>query len=299
MNRLIAELQRLYFLRDQPWRTRKSGDGGGPAHSAEGVATPEIVAQSLAGEASAVLDLVGANGRARAMAVDFARAADWEQAARLYRGVQEDLDLPAPAVSVSGSDGYRLWFSLAEPVPVAQASGFLHALHRQYLADIPLAHLQFHPDAGGPASTAERLLDLAPALHKATGKWSAFVDPALGSMFIEEPWLDMAPNLDKQADMLAGCASMQTGDLLRALDILQPHAEPAGSPAERAARVPSEGAGQPGVQAGRPRAKLDVGSHFSDPQSFLLAVMNDPSASAGQRIKAAKALLPYFGKSRA
>lgn len=59
---------------------------------------------------------------------------------------------------------------------------------------------------------------------------------------------------------------------------------------------PDEIAGQPALAAGRPRSRLSVGGNFSDPKSFLLAVMNDPSASASQRIKAAKALLPYFEK---
>ena len=43
-----------------------------------------------------------------------------------------------------------------------------------------------------------------------------------------------------------------------------------------------------------PSAGLAVGSGFVDPKSFLLAVMNDTSASARHRIAAAKALLPCF-----
>ncbi|NTV11175.1 MAG: terminase small subunit, partial [Zoogloea sp.] len=46
--------------------------------------------------------------------------------------------------------------------------------------------------------------------------------------------------------------------------------------------------------AGGEAARLDVAGHFDDPKGFLLAVMNDPSAGAGLRIEAAKALLPYF-----
>lgn len=38
-------------------------------------------------------------------------------------------------------------------------------------------------------------------------------------------------------------------------------------------------------------------SHFNDPESFLLAVMNDPSAATLERIRAAEALLPYVGKT--
>ena len=57
----------------------------------------------------------------------------------------------------------------------------------------------------------------------------------------------------------------------------------------------AEGLGEARRQgAPRRRSALNVGSGYRDPQSFLLAVMNDESASARQRIAAAKALLPYF-----
>lgn len=281
MNRLIAELQRLYFLPDQRWHGRISGDADGPA---DDVVTPEIVARSLAGEASVALDPVGPDGMVRTMTIGFERAAEWEQVSKLCLAVQEDLGLPAPAISVSGRDGYRLWFSLAEPVPVALARLFLDALRRRYLADIPIARLSFHPDAAG----SERL-DLVPALHPETGKWSAYIDPSMGAMFVSEPGLEMAPNPDSQADLLARFKSVGAGDFRRVLDVLQAPGEPAGSAAEMPA-------GPHGAVAGRARSRLDVGSNFSDPKSFLLAVMNDPSASAGQRIKAAKALFPYFEK---
>lgn len=298
MNRLFAELQRLYFLPDLPSH-RQVGHGCSTTEPAADGAMPEMLARSLAGDAATAFDLVGADGRVRAMAVDFARAADWEQAAELYREVQEDLDLPPPAVSVSGSGGYRLWFSLAEPVPREQARGFLHALRRRYLADLPPARVELCPGGGELASAAPGRLSLVPARQETSGKWSAFIDPALGSMFVEEPWLEMAPNPDRQADLLAGFASIPASDFERALTILQPDAEAAAGPTEPSAGGPGEVAGRPGTPSGRRRSRLDVGSHFSDPQSFLLAVMNDPAASAKQRIKAAKALLPYFGKGHA
>lgn len=291
MNKLIAELQRLYFLHNQQWHSQKPGEGGSPFYAAEGVVMPEIVAQGLTGEASVAINLVDSDGRARAMAISFEKATDWEQVAKLYQGVQEDWDLPAPAVSVSGREGYRIWFSLAESVPVKQARGFLNALRLKYLADIPHTHLKLHPNVSESASAEQDLLNLAPALHIETGKWAAFIDPTLGGMFIDEPWLEMAPNLDKQADLLAGFESVKAADFQRLLNILQPPGEPA-------AGLQGEGASQPGIHAGRTRSTLNVGSNFSDPKSFLLAVMNDPSASAGQRIKAAKALLPYFRLGR-
>ncbi|MBS1188822.1 MAG: hypothetical protein H6R10_614 [Rhodocyclaceae bacterium] len=293
MNKLIAQFQRLYFLHGQQWHSPK-GDSGSSDFSPEGVLTPEIITQSLAGEVTVALNLVSQDGMARTMAVEFEKSTDWDLVAKLYQGVQEDLDLPAPAVSVSGKGGYRVWFSLVEPVPVSHAQAFLKALRLKYLADIPPARLNFRPDIGEPASPEQSLIPLAPALHMATGKWSAFIDPSMGSMFVDEPWLEMAPNLDKQADLLAGFESIKAGDFQRVLNLALAHTEPAGGPSDRHAGLQSEVAHHHGPHTSRAQSRLDVGSNFSDPKSFLLAVMNDPSASAGQRIKAAKALLPYF-----
>jgi len=294
MNKLITELQRLYFLPDQQWHSQQLDDGGQPVYPAEGTLTPAVVASSLAGEQSISLQLVSADGMARAMLVNFGKPSDWEQVANLYRAVQDELDLPAPAVSVSGRKGYCLWFSLAEPLPVAQARRFLDALRREYLAGITADKLQLRPDS------EQAVGKLAPTRHTATGKWSAFIDPSMGAMFIDEPGLEMAPNMGRQADILAGLKSIKAGELQRALGVLQTAAESAGnpclSPAERSASEHGEAASQPVPAAGHTRSMLNVGSNYSDPQSFLLAVMNDASASAGQRISAARALLPYFAK---
>jgi hypothetical protein len=300
MNKLIIELQRLYFLHDQQWHGPQLDDSGEPVCLAAGRLTPELVAESLAGEKTTMLEMVSADGMARAMVVNFSKPADWEAVANLYRLVQDDLDLPAPAISVSGRKGYRIWFSLGEPVPAAQATEFLDALCRRYLADIPAGNVEFAPDTNQAAAGKQAVVKLVPALHMSSGKWSAFIDPSLGAMFIDEPGLEMAPNMDRQANILAGLESVKAADFQRALGILQQAAEAEATTApvapEASANLPDEAASQPCLDTGRRRAKLNVGEHFSDPQSFLLAVMNDPSASARQRIKAAKALLPYFAK---
>lgn len=254
MDRLTSELRRLYFLPGQP----RPGEG-----------------------LPAAIDLVGTDNRARTLVIDFLKAGDWEAAAAFCQGVQEDLELPAPAVSVSGKAGFRVWFSLAEAVPADEARSFLEALGQRYLADLPPGHALLHP---ATSATAQRL-DLVPSLDSATGKWSAFIDPAMGSMFAQESGLEMAPNPDRQADLLARFESIEAAAFRRALDLLLVPAEPAGSPTNR--------------PASRATAPLGVGGGFADPKDFLLAVMNDPAASASDRIEAAKALLPYFHKSRA
>lgn len=291
MNKLISALQRLYFLQDQQWHSQSLNDGGDLAYAAEGPLTPAIVTKSLAGELTVGLNLVSPAGMARVMVVSFARATDWEQVANLYQAVQDELDLPAPAVSVSGRKGYSLWFSLAEALPLAQMQAFLAALRLKYLADIPLAHLELQPDALA-------IKTLAPARHNTTGKWSAFIDPSMGSMFIVEPGLEMAPILDRQAGMLAGLKSIKTANFQRALSILQAPSELDGEPAltlaEAAARLPTKVSRPPDLADGYRYSKLGEGNTYADPRDFLLAVMNDSSVGVKQRIKAAKALLPYF-----
>ena len=266
MNKLFAELQRLYFL---------------PAQALQ-----DLDADS---EPDAI-KLAEQGGMVRAMVLGFERAVDWEHAATLYQAVQEDLELPAPAVSVSGSEGYQLWFSLAEPVPAERARLFLNALHRTYLHDVRPAHLRFWPDADASLPAEPSVLKLPPALHETTGNWSAFIDPGMGSMFIEEPGLGMAPTMDRQADLLAGLKSMKTNAFERALDVLRTRSEAVAIPSELTAARPQD-SGSPVAPI---RSTLSVGSNFVAPKSFLLAVMNDSSASADHRIEAARALLPYF-----
>lgn len=293
MNNLTTELERLYFLDAQQWQTQPPGESDNAADLAAGALTPATVAQCLAGETGIALNLVSPAGMVRAMVINFNKATDWEAVASLYQAVQDELDLPAPALSVSGQKGYRLWFSLAEPSAVASARDFLEALRRKYLAELPAARLELHP-----ATDRLAVIELAPALHRATGRWSAFIDPSLGSMFVDESGLEMAPNMDRQAAILAGLESINPADFQRASSILETATAADNGvgqlPGEESAKRQGEAISQPGLEAGAIRSRLNVGSHYSDPKSFLLAVMNDASADAQSRIDAAKALLPYF-----
>ena len=301
MNKLVSELQRLYFLAGQPWHKQKPDESNAPAVPAEGALTGDILQKGVA------IDLVGKNGMTRTMVVDFDNSRDWKQAATLYQAVQCDLYFPAPAVSVSGDSGYQLWFSLAEPIPLAQAQTFLKALHVRYLADIPEGNLSLRPEADISTEAAMTVV-LPPSQHVATGKWSAFIDSSMGDMFIEEPWLEMAPNMARQADMLAGLESITPIDFHKALHILQSQVNsgtgdakkdptaPVTALVEPPAQLKGEAAVQPNQAKSPPRSKLHVGNEYNDPFSFLHAVMNDSSASGRSRIAAAKALLPYFRK---
>jgi len=216
------------------------------------------------------------DGSQRVWCIALARPADWEYAAAICRGVQEDLDLPAPTVSVDGQ-GFRLWFSLAVPVSQVQGQAFLAGILSRYAADLPAGRLQ----ADTPTSFV-----LPPARLADSERWNAFIDPSMGSMFIDEQWLDMPPNLDKQADLLSAFRTIKPAEFECALAQLAPTAQKLSPAAD--IQHPSTGPGKP--------TTLTLADHYNDPKSFLLAVMNDPTASTGDRIEAAKALLPYFEK---
>ena len=227
--------------------------------------------------------LVAPDGTVRALVLELARPADWTLLSTVWRGVQTDLELPAPAIAVSGVDGYQLWFSLAEPVSVAQASAFLEALRGRYLGQVAPGRLSMMPsvDAASPGNIRHALL--VPALQPATGQWSAFVAPDLAAIFAQEPWLDLPPNPEAQAHVLARLECIKPAAFQAALEQLRPVVTAETAANERAARPAS-----PTVQASAaPGGSLD-------PKGFLLGVMNNETLELQLRIEAAKALLPYF-----
>lgn len=152
-----------------------------------------------------------AQGQVRAMVLSLSRPADWEALSTLWRGVQTDLALPAPAIAVSGIDGYQIWFSLLEPLSVAQARAFLDALRLRYLRGIAQERVGLLVDAPE-----------VPALQAPSGNWSAFVAPDLAPVFADTPWLDIPPSPDGQADLLSRLASIKPADFQQALERLSP-----------------------------------------------------------------------------
>ena len=278
MQKLIAELQRLYFHETQLASGQKI-DQGEPAACASSRTpllglSPELLAESLRGECSLAIELLSTAQSVRAMVLSLEHVSDWESVGEIFHGVQHDLDLPAPAISVSGHKGYSVWFSLADLLPVAEAKSFLTALCEQYLPDISETKIALYP--GDSIS----LVSLVPAFQPTSGKWSAFIDPNMGSMFLDEPGLEMAPNMDRQAEMLTGLRPIKAIEFQRAM--------------ARLLTLRADQAGQIETRAKLPAAfhqGLSVEQNYQDPKSFLLAVMNDPTVSIEQRIEAAKALL--------
>ena len=216
-------------------------------------------------------------GQVRALVLELARPADWSLLAPLWRGVQTDLALPAPAIAVSGVDGYQLWFSLAEPVPALEGAVFLDALRRHYLGPVTASRISLAPSLAAPE--AQPTLPVPGQQQGASDHWSAFVAPDLAPIFADEPWLDQPPSPDAQASVLARLQSIQPTAFAAALARLSAAASPK-LPLEPPSHLPSYA-----PATGQALA----------PKDFLLAVMHDPTVALALRIEAAKALLPYSG----
>jgi hypothetical protein len=221
--------------------------------------------------------LVDGEGQVRAMVLALARPADWAALSAVWHGVQVDLGLPAPAIAVSGLDGYQLWFSLAEPTPVSQAHAFLESLRARYLRDIPLARIDLLPVVDAQAPQRARHAGVVPAQQARIDQWSAFVAPDLAPVFAETPWLDIPPSPEGQAELLAGLKSIQPTEWQTALARRQP-AQLLAKPDQAWPSSETKG------------AELD-------PRQFLLKVMNDDTVDLALRIEAAKALLPHVASS--
>ena len=252
MNRLDAELGRLY--------------GVAPSTGA------------VPGSPSPML--ISASGTVRALVLELAQPPSWEVLSRVWHGVQADLHLPAPAIAVSGLDALQLWFALAEPVPVARAHAFLECLRLQYLADVEARRVRLLPAADPSCAGQHVHARPVPSLQAQTGNWSAFLAVDLVPIFADTPWLDIPPSEDGQATLLQGLGVIE----LAAFEaVLARRTAPTAAPV---ADMAGTGAG-----AAQGRADAEPAAIGTDPQTFLMHVMNDGSVPLALRIEAAKALL--------
>jgi len=200
----------------------------------------------------------------RAVVLQITQPASWPEASRIWQGVQAELDLPAPAIAVSGGDAYQLWFSLVDAIPATQAAAFADALRQRYAPDIPPERIQPLPVQAGT-----RL----PPFENQSEQWSAFVAPDLAPVFADTPWLDIPPNEDGQAELLSRLDGIKPDALQQAWAQLRPTDT---------------------VTSAQPLTPSRVATGTSmTPQQFLLHVMHDESVALALRIDAAKALLPY------
>jgi hypothetical protein len=226
--------------------------------------------------------LMGPGGQVRAMVLALGKPADWAALSPVWRGVQADLALPAPAIAVNGVDAFELWFSLAQPVVVTEAVVFLQGLQQRYLAGLKPDRVKLWPTADATPWPAPTI----PAQH-APERWSAFVAPDLAAVFGgDDPSLDFQPGEDAQAELLSRLHCIQPDDWQAALAQLRlPPVEPASG------MVVSAQALSAAPEVAHHHASL--AGPYQDPQRFLLDVMNDTGVALALRIEAAKALLPF------
>lgn len=250
---------------------------------------PHALAEAPVGEPgladiTATAALADRQGRVRALVLELARPADWPALATVWRGVQAELGLPAPAVAVNGGEGLQLWFSVAQPVGMDEAQAFLEGLRQRWLSDLPPPRVGLLPRAGdGPGALqwAQAAAVLAQQ-EQAPGCWPAFIAPDLAAVFADTPWLDLPPGDEGQADLLAGLHSIAADAWQAALQALAP---PPPAPGAAAAGTP------PGPAAMPATAHAGDGSAQAAAERFLLSVMNDTAAPLALRIDAAKALV--------
>lgn len=190
-------------------------------------------------------------GHARVLELE--GAGSWSELAKVWTGVQAELELPAPGIAVNGCDAYQLWFSFPASVSDPEAERLLATLRSRYLGDVRPDRIRIRTKAAPPPFQA------------APERWSAFVTPDLAALFDEGPWLDLPPGDDAQAELLSRLKPIPADALRRALPLLQP---------------------APQAAAPLPQMPDD-----DDPRRFLLRVMNDAAVDMHLRIEAAKALL--------
>lgn len=188
MQKLIAHLNRLYLM--------------------PGTIAPTALDPQLPGRQTLSVPLVSNEGLTRAIVIDFPRQPEdegrhWTQLCEVANALQDKLGFPAPAVSISGGNSFRLWLSLQDPVPVADVRRFLSLLRTAWFPDLAL-----HAD-----STVE----LPPCLHQASGKWAAFIHPGMGASFAGEEGLEMAPPPAAQLAFIEGLESIPAAKLQEAM----------------------------------------------------------------------------------
>lgn len=247
MQKMMSELSRLYL----------------PA----GALTPDLLEQRRAGRSAAAIAVADADAT-RAVVIPFrktpgaAEAAHWAQLCAVANALQAELGFPAPAVSISASNGYYLWMSLETPVRLAQVRTFLDLLRKACVPDMaPFS------DAAGAA------VELPPCQDLTTGKWAAFIDAGLGAAFADESGLDMAPPLAAQSALLERLNCISAVQFQQALESL---ARTHGTPARESERAAGEAPSIPAA-AGAPDALLLRDATLEDIVRFLHAKNIEPT----------------------
>lgn len=196
MQKLISELIRLYL--------------------SAGTLSQHDLTQRMLGQSSDRLSLTSDAGFTRAIVIPFQKtthgdaAQHWSSLCAVANALQTELGLPAPAVSISGINGYCLWLSLEAPIAQTEAQKFIALLRQAYCPELNLG-----------TDAASIAVELPPALHPISGQWAAFIHPDLGASFADEAGLEMAPPLAGQAALLESLHSISAAQLRHAFSVLE------------------------------------------------------------------------------
>lgn len=236
---------------------------------------------------SAQGSLLSSKDTSRALVIEVAQPGQWQDLSIVWKGVQEDLAWPAPAIAVSGSNGYQLWFSVSEPVAFGDARVVLDHFRRRYLSDVSPELVKMWPIASGTSADAVVHAEIVPRRRDVSGHWSAFVAPDLASVFSEEPWLDREPGSGAQADVLSRIQCIE----IKAFRSAVQQATYAG--VESGGNRPQCLGNDASQQHVSPLAKQSSTQYALSPEAFLNSVMNDAAVELHLRIEAAKALMGH------
>lgn len=269
MQRLLSELRRLF-----PLPTDAQAEGAAPGAGS----VPSALQRQLAGEGWLALQPVDAQGCTRLLGFGFHGVARGQGAAhcaamlQLARWLMEELGLPEATFSVNGRDGFDLWLPLAAPVPVAEAHEFVQRLQALHLHELQQVHLR--PAAPQPAAAGLEPLRLPPGLYPDSGLWSVFIAPGLAPSFTEEAGIDIAPNLDKQAELLSRLRPIAPDEFTRALQRLRTRAGQAGETPAPEADAPGAGAqGGTGAAGGATSAPVPPAAGHAAPSTVAVGAL--------------------------
>lgn len=138
-------------------------------------------------------------------------AGHWERLCAVANALQGELDLPAPAVSISGDGAYGLWLSLEKPLPAERAQEFVELLCAAYC-----------PELGQSPGAVGKPLALPPVLNHSSGKWAAFIHPGMGVSFAGDEGLEVQPPEAGQLALIEGLQSISEEQLAQAVARLRP-----------------------------------------------------------------------------
>ena len=221
----------------------------------------------------------------RLLILELSKPGIWSPLAVVWHAFVSDWGMPAPAIVINGSDGIQLWFSLTQPAPIATCTRLLMGLRSRFLNGLAYDRVTCFPGFNRNSSEQSDPSNRVPACVPGTDHWSAFVTRDLAAVFGDEPWVDVPPVRDQQAEILSRLSSMTPAHLdfvvgqLESVDAASPNV--AASDREKPLDVSDSRTG-----SGPPQ-------EWRGPAEFLWATMNNASLPMGERIEAAKALLPY------